>query len=157
MASNLPVKSATRNYVRAGHFVRGTRPLRRKAAALTSRLRFTETSWSAAGTDLPTNEFPCSTANDGEAAMKAVIGIAMLTLLAVPAHARLTPNDGLNDGLAAVQNVDTDARPMAATATVRERDYFQAPSVSVAAPAPAPRCTIQTVVFEKMRLAQACY
>jgi hypothetical protein len=84
--------------------------------------------------------------------MKIVLGIAVLTLLAVPAYARLTPNDGL----AVIPALEHGTSSSAASAALNEHDYFQAPPLPDTTKR-APRCTVRAVVFEKMRLAQACY
>lgn len=74
------------------------------------------------------------------------------TLAAAPAvQARLTPFDGTRQAKApAVEALYTG--PAAAEL---ERNYFVAPQVSTTHR--AGRCTVQTFVFTKMSLADACY
>jgi hypothetical protein len=89
--------------------------------------------------------------------MKAVTGLTVLAvaasmLTAIPASAKLTPNDGLT----VVHTVDRPQASPAAKAAMNEHDYFQAPADTETA-ARTYRCTVRAVVFEKMQLAKACY
>jgi hypothetical protein len=72
---------------------------------------------------------------------------------AVPASAKLNPFDQLPFDQTAGVSLHAGA-----TAAMLERNYFQAPpqQPAVASKPPAP-CTVQMVVFDKARLAQACY
>lgn len=87
--------------------------------------------------------------------MRFAITLIMAPVLALAvasaADARLTPFDGTRQAPApAVEALYTG--PAAAEL---ERNYFTAPQVS--ATHRAGRCTIQTFVFTKMSLAEACY
>lgn len=86
--------------------------------------------------------------------MKTAIALAVTLILTVPAYAKLTPFDSQKEPVPDVASVYTG--PAAATL---EHDYFQAP-LDQHQPATAKRltpCTVQMVVFDKSRLAQACY
>ncbi len=86
---------------------------------------------------------------------KLTIGLALLLPLAaaaaLPASAKLTPFQQLP-----FEQPDVTALHTGPAAAMLERTYFQAPQLPVAARAIAP-CTVQMVVFDKARLAQACY
>ena len=86
---------------------------------------------------------------------KWAIGLAFLLPVAVaaalPASAKLNPFVQVPFEQPEVTSLHTG--PAAATA---ERNYFQPPQQPVATRAVEP-CTVQMVMFDKARLAQACY
>jgi hypothetical protein len=72
---------------------------------------------------------------------------------AMPASAKLNPMHQLP-----FDQPDVHALHTGPAAAMLERNYFQAPQKPVATSArPVAPCTVQTVVFDKARLAQACY
>lgn len=85
--------------------------------------------------------------------MKTAIALAVTLLMSAPAVAKLTPYDLQKEPLPDVASVYTGP-----AAAALEHGYFQAPPVQ--RPETAKRlapCTVQMVVFDKSRLAQACY
>jgi hypothetical protein len=85
--------------------------------------------------------------------MKTAIVFAVTLLLTAPAAAKLTPFDSQKEPLPDVASVYTGP-----AAAMLEHGYFQAPPQQQ--PETAKRltpCTVQMVVFDKARLAQACY
>ncbi|MDO8874561.1 MAG: hypothetical protein Q8M24_05395 [Pseudolabrys sp.] len=70
---------------------------------------------------------------------------------ALPAGAKLTPLQQLP-----LEQMDVTSLHTGPAAASLERNYFQAPQQPVATRAVAP-CTVQIVMFDKARLAQACY
>lgn len=86
---------------------------------------------------------------------KAGLTLAVLVSLGVasslPATAKLTPFQQLP-----FDQPDITALHTGPTAAMLERGYFDAPQQPVASRRVAP-CTVQTVLFDKARLAQACY
>ena len=86
--------------------------------------------------------------------MKTAIALALTMLASVPAYAKLTPFDSQKEPATDVASVYTGP-----AAAMLEHGYFQAPPRQYQ-PASAKQlipCTVQMVVFEKSRLAQACY
>ena len=69
----------------------------------------------------------------------------------LPAAAKLTPLQRLP-----FDQVDVASLHTGPAAASLERNYFRAPQQPVATRAVAP-CTVQMVLFDKARLAQACY
>jgi hypothetical protein len=88
--------------------------------------------------------------------MKIAITIALLAPLAIevsaPAYAKLTPLQQLPTELTDVTSLHTG--PAAASL---ERNYFQAPPQKPVEARRITPCTVQMVVFDKVRLAQACF
>ncbi|MDO9412205.1 MAG: hypothetical protein Q7T81_06490 [Pseudolabrys sp.] len=88
--------------------------------------------------------------------MKTAATFALLLPLAlaaaIPASAKLNPMHQLP-----FDQPDVHALHTGPAAAMLERNYFQAPQQPVAANKPAAPCTVQMVVFDKARLAQACY
>lgn len=89
--------------------------------------------------------------------MKIAVTVALLVPVALatimPASAKLTPLQQLPFEQPDVTSLHTG--PAAASL---ERDYFQAPRAKpVEARRQTAPCTVQMVVFDKARLAQACY
>jgi hypothetical protein len=85
--------------------------------------------------------------------MKTAIALAVTLLLTAPAYAKLTPFDSQKEPVPDVASVYTGP-----AAAMLEHGYFQAPPQHE--PTTAKRltpCTVQTIVFDKARLAQACY
>jgi hypothetical protein len=90
--------------------------------------------------------------------MKYALSLALLVPLtvaaALPASAKLTPLQQLP-----FDQPDVHALHTGPAAAMLERNYFQAPAARqqpVEARRASP-CTVQMVVFDKARLAQACY
>lgn len=77
--------------------------------------------------------------------------VALFSLLAfIPAaQAKLTPRDGL-DPAAPIDVVSVHGAQL-------ERNKFSEPPSEPEALHRAGRCTVRAIVFEKMRLAEACY
>ncbi len=89
--------------------------------------------------------------------MKIAVTIALLVPLAfataLPAPARLTPFQQLP-----VEQPDVNSLHTGPAAASLERNYFQTPQPKPAeARRQAAPCTVQMVMFDKARLAQACY
>ncbi len=85
--------------------------------------------------------------------MKTAIALVVTLLLTAPAYAKLTPFDSQKEPVPDVASVYTGP-----AAAMLEHRYFQAPPHTQ--PTTAKRltpCTVQMVVFDKSRLAQACY
>jgi hypothetical protein len=86
-------------------------------------------------------------------AIALAIGFSALLLAAtVPASAKLTPFEQEPFD----QVSDVNALYSGPAAAMLERRYFQAPPQATVSKR-VPACTVQMVVFEKARLAQACY
>jgi hypothetical protein len=86
--------------------------------------------------------------------MKTAIALVVTLLLTAPAYAKLTPFDSQKEPVPDVASVYTGP-----AAAMLEHGYFQAPPQQIQ-PSTAKRltpCTVQMVVFDKSRLAQACY
>lgn len=87
--------------------------------------------------------------------MKTAVAVALLLPLTfaatMPALAILTPFQQVPFEQPDVTSLHTG--PAAASV---ERNYFQAPQQPIASRAIAP-CTVQMVVFDKVRLARSCY
>ncbi len=77
--------------------------------------------------------------------------VALILPLTVPAYASLTPLERQPLDQADVTSVYTGP-----AAAMLEQNYFRAPPRPVAAQPLLP-CTVQMVLFDKARLAQACY
>jgi len=85
-------------------------------------------------------------------AIALAIGFSALFLAAAaPASAKLTPFEQQP-----FDQPDVTALYSGPAAAMLERRYFQAPP-QAAVSKRVPACTVQMVVFEKARLAQACY
>jgi len=82
--------------------------------------------------------------------MKFAILIALALATASTAQAKLTPYDGTRQAKAP----DVVSLYTGPAAAELERDYFSRPAGD---DTHAGRCTMQTFVFTKMRLAEACY
>jgi hypothetical protein len=78
------------------------------------------------------------------------------TLAASAAQAKLTPFDGAREARPAEAHTDVVSLYTGPAAAEMERSYFQAPRNSQAMQQPE-RCTVSTMVFAKVTLAQACY
>jgi len=85
--------------------------------------------------------------------MKTALALALLmpltVIAAVPASAKLTPLQQLPFDQPDVTSLHTGP-----AAAMLERDYFRAPARPVSS---IRACTVQSIVFDKVRLAQACY
>jgi len=90
------------------------------------------------------------------AVVKSGITLALLLPLIVaaasPASAKLTPLEQLPFDQPDVVSLHTGP-----AAAMLERNYFQAPAQTPVASRRMAPCTVQMVVFDKVRLAQACY
>lgn len=88
--------------------------------------------------------------------MKIAVTIALLVPVALaaslPASAKLTPFQQLP-----FEQPDVTALHAGPAAASLERNYFQAPQAKPVEARRATPCTVQMVVFDKARLAQACY
>ncbi len=101
------------------------------------------------------------------AALKTGVAVTFclsLLVLVPAAQATLTPRDGLNGAM----SIDVESLYTGPAGAELERSYFTAPvearagvntqaTPAVETPHRAGRCTVKAIVFEKMRLAQACY
>lgn len=86
-------------------------------------------------------------------AIALAIGFSAIFLAAtIPASAKLTPFEQQPFD----QQPDVSALYAGPAAAMLERRYFQAPPQATIGKR-VPACTVQMVVFEKARLAQACY
>lgn len=83
----------------------------------------------------------------------AVITLAAM-LAASAAQAKLTPFDGAREAKPAEAQTDVVSLYTGPAAAEMERDYFTAPQAAVKRPG---RCTVSTLMFAKVTLAQACY
>lgn len=84
--------------------------------------------------------------------MKTAIALAIFLAATVPASAKLTPFEQEPFD----QVPDVSALYTGPAAATLERRYFQAPPQAELSKRLLP-CTVQMVLFEKARLAQACY
>ncbi|WP_137043967.1 hypothetical protein [Pseudolabrys sp. FHR47] len=84
--------------------------------------------------------------------------VAVITLAAVlaasAAQAKLTPFDGAREAKPAEAQTDVVSLYTGPAAAEMERNYFTAPQAANGLP---DRCTVSTLVFTKVTLAQACY
>ncbi len=84
--------------------------------------------------------------------MKAATVLAMLLVLSLPAQANFSPVGTQSP----VQPPDVTAVYTGSASAMIERAYVHAPALPTSV-GPLLRCTMRLVVFEKTRLAQACY
>jgi len=88
--------------------------------------------------------------------MKFAVTFALALAVASTAQAKLTPHDdGQLAKEAATAAPDVESLYTGPAAAQLESTYFKAPTGDGAYA--AGRCTVQTFVFTKMRLADACY
>lgn len=85
--------------------------------------------------------------------MKAAVIILAAVLAASAAQARLTPFDGTRE-VKQSEQPDVVSLYTGPAAAELERNYFVAPQAVAERPG---RCTVSTLVFTKVTLAQACY
>jgi len=88
--------------------------------------------------------------------MKIAVIVMAATLAATAAQAKLNPFDGAREARPAETQTDVVSLYTGPAAAEMERSYFQAPATSEAMERPA-RCTVSTMIFAKVTLAQACY
>jgi hypothetical protein len=80
-----------------------------------------------------------------------VLLLPLTVAASLPASAKLTPLQQVPFDQPDVTSLHTGP-----AAAMLERDYFQAPQQPIVTRRATP-CTVQMVVFDKSRLAQACY
>ena len=88
--------------------------------------------------------------------MRVAVIIFASLLAASAAQAKLTPFDGAREARTAEAQTDVVTLYTGPAAAEMERSYFQAPRTNEAMKQPE-RCTVSTIVFAKVTLAQACY
>lgn len=88
--------------------------------------------------------------------MKVAVIVFAGLLAATAAQAKLTPFDGAREAKPAEAQTDVVSLYTGPAAAEMERSYFTAPASHEAIAGPG-RCTVSTMVFAKVTLAQACY
>lgn len=84
--------------------------------------------------------------------MKVAVIVMATVLAASAAQAKLNPFDGTRE--AKQTGPDVVSLYTGPAAAEMERNYFTAPQAAVRRPG---RCTVSTLMFAKVTLAQACY